>query len=125
MWHTEEGLRCVHISLPAGKVDVGAMTGLSGRVTYLLSEGVLLRAMARAGTAGIDLEVGAIRKWDATTSGYLGAQVGLAGVLVKGRVTRGGQTFEVPVLLSSKVEDWRLLVGAYVVPPLLYLGISR
>lgn len=58
-------------------------------------------------------------------AGYMGAQVGLAGVLVKGRVTRGGQTFEVPVLLSSKVDDWRLLVGAYVVPPLLYLGISR
>lgn len=53
---------------------MGALTGLSGRLTYLLSEGVMLRAVARAGSSGIDLEVGALRKWDAGTTGEAGGR---------------------------------------------------
>ena len=40
------------------------------------------------------------------------------GIILRPRFSRGGHTFEVPILLSPTVTDYKLLLAAYVVPPL-------
>lgn len=44
---------------------------------------------------------------------------------MKGSFTRGGQQFQFPVVVSHAYDDWRVLAGAYVVPPLLTLGLRH
>ncbi len=51
--------------------------------------------------------------------------VGLQGVMVKGRLVRGGQTFEVPVVVSHHFTDWRAVAASYVLPPLTYYVVNR
>lgn len=35
------------------------------------------------------------------------------------KFSRGGHVFEMPVLLSTNVRDYNLLIAAYVLPPVL------
>ena len=45
------------------------------------------------------------------------------GVFLKPRFTRGTHTFDFTILLSHDYTNWRILVGAYVLPPLtLYVA---
>ena len=74
--------------------------------------------------AGIDLELGTSRKWDSQTSGYLAAVVGVHGVLLKTRLSRAGQTFECPVMLSDRPDDWAVHVCGGEVSVSLYLCLS-
>ncbi len=39
------------------------------------------------------------------------------GIVLKGTFTRGGQQFIFPVILSHRADDWRVLLGAYLLPP--------
>ncbi|GAX82917.1 hypothetical protein CEUSTIGMA_g10343.t1 [Chlamydomonas eustigma] len=108
-----------------GKLDIGAVTSISARVTMMVNNNLSIKAMARLGTSGIDLEVGASNRFSDQVSGYLGTQVGLMGVVVKTRVVRLNQTVEIPILVSSHWDDWGALVLASVGPPILYLAASR
>ncbi|KAG2436111.1 hypothetical protein HYH02_011621 [Chlamydomonas schloesseri] len=111
--------------IAAGKLELGGVTSLSARLTYHWAPDTHLRAIARLGTSGVDLELGAGRKWGPSTTGYLATVVGLQGVAVKGRLVRGGQTFEVPVVVSHSLADVRLVAAAYLLPPLTVIGLSR
>ncbi|GLI59852.1 hypothetical protein VaNZ11_001840, partial [Volvox africanus] len=111
--------------LVSGKLELGVATSLSAKMIYHVSPSVHLRAIARAGNTGIDLELGAGRKWGRNTAGYIGSVIGLQGVAVKGRLVRGGQTFEVPVTLSNQYSDYKALAAAYLLPPLACVVVSR
>lgn len=51
--------------------------GTQARGTLALgSTGVTLRAIARLGTTGIDLELGAAKRFSAAVTGYVGTQFG-------------------------------------------------
>ncbi|KAG2426320.1 hypothetical protein HXX76_013077 [Chlamydomonas incerta] len=107
------------------KLELGAVTSLSARLTYHWAPDSHLRAIGRLGTSGVDLELGAGRKWGPSTTGYMATVVGMQGVAVKGRLVRGGQTFEVPVVVSHSAADVRLVAAAYLLPPLAVIGLSR
>ena len=38
---------------------------------------------------------------------------------MRGSFTRGGQQFVFPVILSHRADDWRVLLGAYLLPPVV------
>lgn len=44
------------------------------------------------------------------------------GITLKLRYNRAGHLFEFPILLSTSPLHWPTLAGAYLLPPLLYLG---
>ena len=46
-------------------------------------------------------------------------------MFLKPRFTRGTHTFDFPILLSHDYTNWRILVGAYVVPPLTIYVAKR
>ncbi len=49
----------------------------------------------------------------------------LQGVVLKPRFTRGTHTFDFPLLLSHDPRSWRVLLGAYVLPPLAVYVTKR
>ncbi|GLC33687.1 hypothetical protein PLESTB_000104100 [Pleodorina starrii] len=109
----------------SGKLDLGPMTGLSARLVYHINPTVHVRAIARAAGSGLELELGAGRKWGKNTLGYVGSVVGTQGIAVKGRLVRGGQTFEVPITLSPDYTDLTTLAASVLLPPLAYVAVSR
>mmetsp|Transcript_24415 Transcript_24415/g.62061 ORF Transcript_24415/g.62061 Transcript_24415/m.62061 type:complete len:715 (-) Transcript_24415:112-2256(-) len=109
-----------------GKLEVGAVHSIQLRANYAAGGSVTLRAIGRLGTTGIDLELGAAKRWSPQITSYVGTAVGYpTGVVLKLRVVRAGQAFECPVLLTSDYTDWRIIAGAYVLPPLLYVAGMR
>lgn len=44
---------------------------------------------------------------------------------MKPRFTRGTHTFDFPILLTQDYTNWRLVLGAYVVPPLTIYVAKR
>eukprot|EP00877_Chromochloris_zofingiensis_P007619 jgi/Chrzof1/310/Cz01g10230.t1 len=108
-----------------GRVEVGVITSVSLKGTYLLSEITNLRMNARLGTSGIDAEVGIARKFSPISSGYMGTQVGLMGVQMKVRCSRAGQVFDFPIILSTDYREWGLIVGATLLPPLTAIVVTR
>lgn len=46
----------------------------------------------------------------------------MQGITLKLRYNRAGHLFEFPILLSTSPLHWPTLAGAYLLPPLLYLG---
>ncbi|KAF8064508.1 ATJ13 [Scenedesmus sp. PABB004] len=103
----------------SGKLDVGAVTSVSSRLTCLLSEGVSLKLTGRLGTAGVDGELGLTRRFGPGTTLYAGTAVSLqGGTAFKVRYARAGQVFEFPILLTGDPRDWEMLAAASVLPPL-------
>lgn len=49
----------------------------------------------------------------------------LQGVFLKPRFTRGTHTFDFPILLTQDYTNWRLVAGAYIVPPLTIYVAKR
>lgn len=47
------------------------------------------------------------------------------GIVLKPRFSRGTHTFDFPVLLSHDPRAWRVLLGAYVLPPLAIYVAKR
>ena len=45
----------------------------------------------------------------------------LQGVFLKPRFTRGTHTFDFPILLTNDYTNWRVVAGAYIVPPARHL----
>ena len=49
----------------------------------------------------------------------------LQGVFLKPRFTRGTHTFDFPILLTNDYTNWRVVAGAYIVPPLTIYVTKR
>ena len=49
----------------------------------------------------------------------------LQGVFLKPRFTRGTHTFDFPILLTHDYTNWRMVLGAYLVPPVTILVVKR
>eukprot|EP00798_Chlamydomonas_sp_ICE-L_P016635 gene16635-22884_t len=109
----------------AGKVEVGLTTAISARISYAIAESMSVRAQVRLGTTGVDLELGANKRFSPEQVGYLGTVFGMQGVLVKLKYVRGGQTFELPISISQRYDDWRVVAAAYILPQLTFLAASR
>ena len=109
-----------------GRVEVGAATQLSARVVWRPAPGVAARLVARVGTGGAEVELGATRRLSDVATAGVGLAVGSSGVTLRPRFSRGGHAFDFPILLARGVapivDDGappeRLLV-AIVGPPLL------
>lgn len=56
---------------------MGAVTAVSLRCSATVTAGLSVRAVARLGTTGADIEVGATRRWSPHATGYMGTVVGL------------------------------------------------
>ncbi|EFN53601.1 hypothetical protein CHLNCDRAFT_58555 [Chlorella variabilis] len=108
--------------LLSGRVEVGAVTGLVGRVVRQLSSAATARLGLKLTTAGVELDVGGTRRFSEVATAGCAVSVGLQGITLKLRYNCAGHLFEFPVLLSSNPLDWPTLAGAYLLPPLLYLA---
>eukprot|EP00879_Flechtneria_rotunda_P006476 GHRR01006805.1.p1 GENE.GHRR01006805.1~~GHRR01006805.1.p1 ORF type:complete len:656 (+),score=249.29 GHRR01006805.1:248-2215(+) len=109
-----------------GKLDLGLVTSLSSRFTYLLSDNLSLKLTGRFGTSGIDAEVGLSRKFSPTSNVYAGSAIGLnGGTAFKLRYSRAGQVFEFPILLTGDYRDWEYLAAASIIPPLTSFLVMR
>eukprot|EP00775_Hariotina_reticulata_P001748 gene1748-2089_t len=102
-----------------GKLDLGVVTAISSRFTYLINDTLSLRLIGRVGTSGVDAELGLSRRFSPSNTLYAGSSVSLhGGTCFKVRYSRAGQSFEFPILLTGDYRDWELLVAATLVPPL-------
>ncbi|BDA50839.1 DnaJ homolog subfamily C member 11 [Coccomyxa sp. Obi] len=108
-----------------GRIEVGAVTGIQARCVWRVSQGVSARVALRVGTTGVDLEVGGTQRISEFSAAGLAVAVGLYGVVLKPRFTRGTHTFDFPLLLSHDPRAWRVLLGAYVLPPLAVYVTKR
>jgi hypothetical protein len=109
-----------------GKVDLGLVTSLSSRLTYLLNDSLSLKVTGRIGTSGVDAELGLARRFSPTSSLYAGSAVSLqGGTAFKVRYSRAGQVFEFPILLTGDCRDWEVLAAASIVPPLASFLLMR
>jgi hypothetical protein len=109
-----------------GKLDLGLVTSLSSRLTYLLSDNLSLKVTGRIGTSGVDAELGLARRFSPTSSLYAGSAVSLqGGTAFKVRYSRAGQVFEFPILLTGDCRDWEVLAAASIVPPLASFLLMR
>lgn len=112
-----------------GRVEVGAVTQLSGRAVWRPASGVAARVVARVGTAGAEIEVGATRRLSDVATAGVGLAVGTGGVTLRPRFSRGGHAFDFPILLARGVapivDDGappERVIAAIVGPPLLGLA---
>ena len=95
---------------------------LAGSVTRSVGNKHHVRAGAKLGLTAMEVEAGGGRRLGEGTTTYLGAGVGVQGVFLKVRVTHKGHRFQFPILLAP-VLDWRITVGAMLLPPLVvYVG---
>lgn len=109
-----------------GKLDLGLVTSISSRLTYLLTDSLSLKVIGRFGTSGIDAELGLVRRFSPTSSFYAGSAVSLhGGTAFKVRYSRAGQVFEFPILLTGDYRDFELLAAATIIPPLASFLLLR
>jgi hypothetical protein len=67
------------------KLDVGAVTSVSGKLQWFYREDLHVRLQARCGTSGVDAEAGLFRRFSPYNSGYVGTVAGLHGITMKFR----------------------------------------
>lgn len=109
-----------------GKLDLGLVTSISSRITYLLTDNLSLKLIGRFGTSGIDAELGLVRRFSPSSSLYAGSAVSLqGGTAFKVRYSRAGQVFEFPILLTGDYRDFELLAAATIIPPLASFLLLR
>ncbi|KAK9907695.1 hypothetical protein WJX75_008271 [Coccomyxa subellipsoidea] len=109
----------------SGRIEVGATTGIQARCVWRVNESTSARVALRLGTTGVDLEVGGSQRISEFSTAGLAVAVGLYGVVLKPRFSRGTHTFDFPLLLSHDPRAWRVLLGAYVLPPLTIYVTKR
>lgn len=56
-----------------GKLDLGVVTAISSRFTYLINDTLSLRLIGRVGTSGVDAEMGLSRRFSPSNTLYAGA----------------------------------------------------
>lgn len=105
-----------------GRLEVGAVTGLVCRAVRQLSSAATGRVALKLTTAGVELDVGGSKRFSEAATAGCAVVVGLQGITLKLRYNRAGHLFEFPILLSVSPLHWPTLAGAYLLPPLLYLG---
>lgn len=106
-----------------GKIDVGSITALSCKVTYLLANLTSARMVLRLGMLGVDVELGLTRKFSQQSSATLSTIVGLQGVVLKLRYVRAGHVFECPVVITHNYSNWDLVIATVCLPPLLSMAL--
>ena len=94
------------------------IVALAGSVTRFVGEKHHVRAAAKLGLTAMEVEAGGGRRLAEGTTTYLGAGLGVQGVFLKVRVVHKGHRFQFPILLAP-VLDWRITVGAMLLPPLV------
>ena len=55
-----------------GKLDLGVVTSISSRFTYLINDTLSLRVIGRCGTSGVDAELGLSRRFSPSNTLYAG-----------------------------------------------------
>jgi len=103
----------------SGELKMGALgTGVSAQCVRQVGTGRTVRMSGKAGTMGVEAEVGGMQRIGELTSLGASLQSGLVGIYAKLKLTRGGQRFVLPVLLSP-VFRLRTTLAAAIVPPLI------
>jgi len=99
-------------------ITVGlAAMGVSGSYVRQLSEKSVCRAAVKAGTAGMEMEVGTTNQLNPDTALGFSVVISLRGLTLKFRMNRQGQRFVIPVLLTPFVS-WRKSLMALTLPPI-------
>lgn len=111
-------------TLFVAKAEVGAITGLTIRLIHQLTNSLSGRLSLKAGTQGVECEVGGNRRLSQTSSSGMSVITGLQGVLLRLRFQKGGHNFEFPFILSTILDPW-IIVCAHVVPPLAVTVFSQ
>lgn len=106
------------------RVQVGHVVSASATATLQLRPQLQLRGSCFCSAVATRGEVG-VSVARSLTRGYVGVGYGTAGTSLNVRLTRAGHTMHVPVLLSSRADDWRALVLATVVPTALNLLVTQ
>ena len=96
---------------------------MSGRFSYTLTEGVVGRAAMKFGITGVDLDLGVIRQLSSRSTISASVVYGLQGTLLRFKYTRGGTTFDFPVVFSRDFKDWQMAIATYTLPPLIFAAI--
>eukprot|EP00891_Asterochloris_glomerata_P007811 jgi/Astpho2/7811/fgenesh1_pg.00117_%23_27_t len=104
-------------------LQVGASTGIVARAVVKINPSASLRFNMRAGTAGIEAEVGVLARFSEFNTGSLSVATGLQGVSLKASFTRTSHRFDFPILLSRQL-DARTVAAAYLLPPVVGLTLQ-
>ncbi|KAF6251111.1 molecular chaperone [Scenedesmus sp. NREL 46B-D3] len=109
-----------------GRIDLGLVTSLSSRLTYMLNDKTSVKVIGRIGTSGVDAELGVAQQFSADNTLYAASTVSLqGGTTFKVKYSRAGQVFEFPILLTGDCRDWEMLAAASIVPPLASFLVMR
>ena len=101
-----------------------AATGIAGSYVRQVSNTQVYRAAVKAGTTGMEMEVGTTNQVDEDTALGFSIVVSLRGLTLKFRMNRQGQRFIIPVLLTPLVS-WRKSLVAFTLPPIALILVRR
>ncbi|KAK9804851.1 hypothetical protein WJX72_008677 [[Myrmecia] bisecta] len=107
------------------RIEVGAMTGLTGKCIWQASEKSTRRISFKFGTMGVEVEVGLAQRISAYSTAGMAVSVGFQGIAFKAQFTRDRHQFIFPVLVSSSPRDYHILLASYLVPPLTAYLVSK
>lgn len=105
-------------------MKVGHVVSASATATVQLRPSMQLRGSCFCSAIATRAEVG-VSIARSLTRGYLGVGYGTAGTSLNVRLTRAGHTMHVPILLSSRFDDWRALLLGAAVPTVLNVFITQ
>lgn len=103
---------------------MGHVMSASATATVQLRPALQLRGSCFCSAVATRAEVG-VSVARNLTRGYVGVGYGTAGTSLNVRVTRAGHTVHVPVLLSSRFDDWQALLLAAAVPALINIAVTQ
>jgi DnaJ family protein C protein 11 len=127
------GVRWLNDIILMGKLELGAMTGLTVRLVRQLTDVLSGRASFKASvTQGIEVELGGFGRIGAGSHGDVGqsaptAGLGVvtalpAGVMLRLRFQKSGHNFEFPILLSPVLDPY-VIAGAHIFPPAIIYAV--
>lgn len=127
------GVQWLNDMILMGKLELGAMTGVTVRLIRQLTDVLSGRASFKASvTQGIEVELGGFGRLgtrshadasqSAPTAG-LGVVTALpAGVMLRLRFQKSGHNFEFPILLSAALDPY-VIAGAHILPPAIIYAV--
>lgn len=68
---------------------------------------------------GVELDLGAIRQITPSSRISMSVVVSLQGTLLRVRWVRPALQIDLPIILSRDIRQWKVVIAAYTVPPLL------
>ncbi|KAK9850272.1 hypothetical protein WJX84_010319 [Apatococcus fuscideae] len=105
----------------SGIVEVGAAPAVGIRASTRLGRRLEVRAAAKLGLLGWELEAGALQRLLQRGAVGLTASCGAQGITLKVRLAWANASFEFPMLLSHETDfQSPALLYAYVLPPAVY-----